>query len=154
MSNSKQHVSIYGAEGFITTQQYIAELIISRKSKFLKVSLPQKFWSNDKYIDWRKDYLNQLRRVNSLVKAGYSVDIVLDALNTKNGRWICSLFNKKLDFILTEVQRNSEIKEIKETVNDTENLEQKLEVTSTTETKQHIVKESNKTQMAKLRDLD
>lgn len=163
---AKQYISIYGAEGFITGQQYIAELVINRQAKFLKASLPNKFWSDPKYIDWGKKYLNQLRRVNGLIKAGYSIELIIDALNTYDGRWVCSLFNKKLDFILTKLDREKQISDIKEEVETRqdspnpsdstiiETLFDKLDISSTTSKPETNKKtsQSKKTRISKLRE--
>ena len=149
MSDNKQYISIYGAEGYITAPQYIAELIISRQSKFLKQTLPPKFWLNDKYIDWRKKYLNQIRRANAINKSGFSFEIILKALNSYNGKWICSLFNKKLDFLLTEADRKQEIVEIKEKVEPDKPLLETSDVNSSRESR---VDKSKATKLSKLRD--
>ena len=101
MSNSKvikTFKSLFGAEDLITATQYIAEFIISKQAKFLKVTLPQKFWADSSYADWKKKYLNQKRRADALVKAGYDTKVILRALMSERGEYICSLFNKNLDF--------------------------------------------------------
>lgn len=107
--NNKVYQSIYGAEDLITPTQYIAELIISRQSKFLKVSLPNRFWTDSSYVDWKKKYLNQKRRADALVKAGYEIKVIIKAIMSDRGKNICSLFNKNLDSILEEEQRKLDV---------------------------------------------
>src|SRR3990167_3279704 len=112
MSNTdtRVYVSIFGAEKPISAAQYIAEIITSRLSKFLKVNLPDRFWSNDAFLEWTKKYLMQLRKANSLNRSGYPYEVILAAINSSSCRYVCTLNNKKLDFLLSEELRKHEEK--------------------------------------------
>lgn len=101
--------SIYGADNNINISQYIAELIVSRLSKWKKVVLPDQFWKNPAFMEWTKTFRLQKMRADALHKAGYEYTTILRALNSQQGRYIASLYNKKLDFLLEEEQRKIDL---------------------------------------------
>ena len=110
--SEKTYRSLFGAPSLITISQYIAELVISRQAKFLKVSLPNLFWKQPAYIEWTRRLKIQKMRVEALKKCGYDDIIILGALNSKQGQYIATLFNKKLDFLLEEEKRKKDNKQV------------------------------------------
>lgn len=135
--------SIYGAEQDITGTQYIAELIISRQSKFLKVKLPDRFWSNSSYVDWKKKYLNQKRKADAMVRAGFSEKAIIRALNSYQGLYVASLFNKKIDSLIEEEQRKLEFEAATQTGDNIEVADPNVMAAPTV---------NKKTKFSKLRD--
>lgn len=82
----------------ITPAQYLAELMCERKYRKLGVSLPKKFWSDERY---RKEFLFQKRNADQLLAYRDFRDI-LAALQDKRGVSIHSLSAKWLDPIIEE----------------------------------------------------
>ncbi len=71
---------------------YLAELAVTRHANYLKIPLPVKFWNTD---EWKKEYKQQIIAANSLLKL-FELEVILAALNSKDGNWIYSLNQPKL----------------------------------------------------------
>ncbi len=103
----------------ITPAQYLAELMCERKYRKLGVSLPKKFWSDERY---RKEFLFQKRNADQLLAYRDFRDI-LAALQDKRGVSIHSLSAKWLDPIIEEFSvKRANLAKISET--------KRIEVTS------------------------
>lgn len=80
--------SIY-KDGYVTVDNYIAELFFQRRAEFNKSALPQQFWNNPKY---KQQYVIQLIHINKLLECVSSSAIIKAFKATK----ACSILNKEL----------------------------------------------------------
>lgn len=64
---------------------YLAELSVTRKNK--GKSLPIKFWNLPEY---KREYKLAIQSAHSILKI-FSIEVILAALNSKEGNWIYSL---------------------------------------------------------------
>lgn len=87
---------------YISSHQYIAEIIVKRKADHFKEVLPNKYW-NLKNNKWAKEYTSQVQQSAKLVKK-YSPIAITKALS--NLSWCFSLRNKTL---LDEIKRQQTI---------------------------------------------
>lgn len=74
-SDSSKHQSMYGG-GFITSAQFICELMFEKIAKKRKKKLSNCFW-NDPY--WKKDYQWQIIAANRLLKK-YAPSVLIGVL--------------------------------------------------------------------------
>lgn len=92
---------------FCTPEQYIAEILMTRKYDKDKKQLPFKFWNIDIY---KKEFIQYILWANKLTKV-YPHEIVIKVLHT-TGNWIAFLYTKKLNDLieqeLTKVEKQSE----------------------------------------------
>lgn len=95
-TDKSQYKSINSGD-FCTAEQYIAEILMTRKHEKNKQKLPFKFWNIVKY---KKEYIQYIMWANKLTKL-YPADVIIKVLNT-TGNWICFLHTKKLDELIEE----------------------------------------------------
>lgn len=119
---------------YIMAHQWVAEVLIERKAKKFKTSLPHKFWLEKN--EWTKEFVKQTQQAARLIKK-YGEESVTSIIRIEN--WTYSLYNK--DIIAKIREKSIEIKNrSKETV---------TEVSNTTEFKQVVNKK--KTLFGKLK---
>lgn len=78
-SDSSKHQSMYGG-GFITSAQYICEIMFEKIAKKRKKKLNNLFWQ-DPY--WKKTYQWQIIAANRLLKT-YSPSVIIKVLKDNN----------------------------------------------------------------------
>lgn len=115
MSNKKKYQSILGAKGLITASNYLAELIIKKRSDSKGIKLPNRIWSEQfkkdiRYKYWHNSYFGELVHACSLLKK-YDMDCILSALNSPECKVILSLKNVKLDRIAQEYQEKKKLED-------------------------------------------
>lgn len=72
------------SQGYVTSAQYILELVCEKQAKWKKKDLPMQFWH---LPEWKKIFIMQLRKVHKLLKI-YSDKAIIRAINKNN---ICTL---------------------------------------------------------------
>lgn len=95
----------------ITASQFIAELLVARKALKQKIILPDNFWKNFDYQEWKAEFLKQKRKVDAFIRAGYSPEAILDTLKQKRFESIYSLYFKQLEFAIQEADRKIRVKQ-------------------------------------------
>lgn len=96
---AKQFKSVY-TDKLVTEAQYLAELMCERLAKHRGLTLHKGFWYTE---NWRRDFLMQLRFANQLIKL-YSIEAILSALRSVDGKKIYSLAAKWLDPLIKSEQ--------------------------------------------------
>lgn len=91
-------------DGYVTVDNYIAELIFQRRAEYNKTTLPFQFWNNAKY---KKDYVIQLIHINKLLERLSSSAIIKAFKNSK----AISILNKKMVTLAEEYQKELDSKE-------------------------------------------
>lgn len=76
----------------LSPQQYLTEIACKRKAEKEGTKLPSGFWQ---LFEWKKFYSLQMIAANSLLKI-YSIEIIINALNSKECSWMYSLSMKSL----------------------------------------------------------
>lgn len=110
--------SIYSPGSFVSTSQFLGELVCQRAAYKEHKDLPQKFWELKK---WRQYLVFQLKLANQLLKE-YKGEIIIKALRDPKGRTIYSLGAPHLKGLLDkyaalpEVDVVQEIAELEETL--------------------------------------
>lgn len=74
--------------------------MVARIAEYEGVRLPQKFWNTSR---WKRTYLLQVTHANNLLKL-YSIDAIIAALRTKEGKKVRSFGAKWLDPIVQDEQ--------------------------------------------------
>lgn len=87
---------------YVSAAQYLAENMCDRKARSKGTALPARFWKVDGSI-WKREFLQQVRHANALLKA-YSVEAIIRALRTKEGKRIYSFGATWLDPIIKAEQ--------------------------------------------------
>lgn len=88
-------------ELWITPSAYIVEIIIARQAQKENIVLSDKFWKNSNR--WKRNFKTQILLANSLLKI-YSVEAIINALKTFQGKKIYSLSAPWLDAIIRDEQ--------------------------------------------------
>lgn len=121
-SESCPYTSLYGG-GYISASQYLAESMVARRARYNNITLPNKFWNIER---WKRVFLLEVRHASRLLTL-YSVEAIIKALRTKEGKRVYSFGAKWLDPLIAEEQRlidvanaaksqESEVKETEPTV--------------------------------------
>lgn len=76
---------------YVLPSQWVAEILVKRKSERDKKHLPDRFWL-DETSEWTKEYKKQIVQAARLIKK-YSEEAVLSFI--KNNQWKFSLFTKE-----------------------------------------------------------
>lgn len=76
-------------DGFVTVDNYIAELIFQRRAVYNKTTLPHQFWNSPKY---KQQYVIQIIHINKLLERISSSAIIRAFKDSK----AISVLNKKL----------------------------------------------------------
>jgi hypothetical protein len=140
MDKNKKYPSKYSNGKFVSSAQYITELICEKKAKLNGQDLHFRFWTNKL---WSSFYRNQIGSANKLLKK-YSDVAIIKALNSAEASKIYSLRAPHLIAIIEQHQQilESSNKVLKIQLDRTENKTYK---TSDNNTKNII---------SKLKDLD
>lgn len=88
--------SIY-KDGYVTVDNYIAELIFQRRSEYNNISLPHRFWNDPKY---KNLYIAQIVHINRLLEKVSSAAILKAFKESK----AASILNKKLQELAIQFQ--------------------------------------------------
>jgi hypothetical protein len=99
-SEDSPYSSLYGG-GFISASQYLAESMVARRARSSNITLPQKFWNVER---WKRVFLMEVRHASRLLTL-YSVEAIIKALRTKEGKRVYSFGAKWLDPLIAEEQR-------------------------------------------------
>ena len=118
MSNQApfRYKSKLGATRLIAPEHYLAEFILLRHAAAKKYHLPDRIWNKARFAHslehkyWYGLYWGEHKRATEWLKL-FSVNIILDALQTDEGKVILSLTNPKLKRLLPEAQRRHDLKE-------------------------------------------
>ena len=86
-TEKSRYPSKYAPNTYITTEQFILELICERQANFQKKVLSVYFWKNQ---DWANIYKRWLRAVHRLSKK-YSAEAILHALQDNRAKYKWSL---------------------------------------------------------------
>ncbi len=98
MAKDKSETSIFKSPSsgdFCTAQQYIAEVMMTRKYDKSGKKLPAQFWNLDKY---KKEFVQHIIAANRLTKL-YEPEIIIKVLTT-TAKHIYSLWWKQLDELI------------------------------------------------------
>ena len=90
-----------------TAAQLIAEIIITRKYKKKKKSLPFKFWNDPLY---KAEFVKEIIAANTLLKV-YNEIAVVNAVLRKDTEWMTSLRIKKWKEFIDEEQEKIDLNE-------------------------------------------
>lgn len=90
--------------GYVTVDNFIAELFFKRRAEFSKTALPQSFWNLPKY---RHLYVIQLVSINRLLERVSSAAII-KAFKQTNA---CSALNKELIALAESIQAEFDSKQ-------------------------------------------
>lgn len=110
-SEDSPYKSRFGG-GFLSKGQWLAENMMARMARRDKTELPHKFWNQPR---WKRQFLNQLRLANSLLKL-YDVEAIVRALNRREGKNIYSFSAPWLNDLIKNEQEKyvKEIESLKE----------------------------------------
>ena len=97
-SDKSRYPSRYSPDGFVTSAQYITELICEKKARIDKKELPFQFWE---LPEWRKYYQYQVVVANSLLQK-YSEKAIIAALKDNRTWKTYSLRGKWLIKVIEE----------------------------------------------------
>lgn len=90
--------------GYVTVDNFIAELFFKRRAEFSKCALPQSFWNLPKY---RHLYIIQLVNINRLLERVSSAAIIRAFKETN----ACSALNKELITLAESIQAEFDSKQ-------------------------------------------
>lgn len=145
-SEASPYKSFFGG-GFVSSGQYLAEVMCARMAKKQGKELPQHFWNLDA---WKRTFLYQLRLANGLLKLYEPLALIA---GLKRAKFVFSLNAKMvLDPLFKEEQEKlNRQREIRE-----RNLQQPMlpAPTLSEPTKPREVYNHEKTLLSKLRNLD
>jgi len=99
-SKKSCYPSKYSPNGWVTSAQYILELICEKKAEFEKTKLPIQFWNLPK---WKSYFKMQLRKCHTLLHQ-YDELAIIRALNNRNAQKIYSLYAPWLEKIIKQEQ--------------------------------------------------
>jgi len=91
--------SKYGG-GWVTYQQWLAELMVARQAGLKGEALPSKFWQKEPY---KRKFLSQVRFASELVRL-YSFAAICRALKSPQGKKVFSLNAPFLDSLIKAEQ--------------------------------------------------
>jgi hypothetical protein len=111
MSTDKKYPSRYSNGKFVSSAQYITELICENKAKKDKLDLHFKFWINK---EWSSYYRNQIGTANKLLKT-YDAKAIIKALGDPKAKNIYSL---RAPHLLDIIQRYQDLVEKESIVSD------------------------------------
>lgn len=104
----KKYTPIY-SDNLTDIYNYLAQFMCKRRADKEKVKLPKYFWRKEHretFFKWQKIYQVEMMKARSLVNnSGFSGEAIINALNTRDGKFALSLHNKKLPDIIIEEQR-------------------------------------------------
>ena len=86
--------------------QYLAEILVERQAREKLVTLPLRYWSNPKYLTWKKAFLSQQRGILALLKI-YNEEAILRAC--RHNTWLYSVHFHKFSELVQEEQRKFDI---------------------------------------------
>ena len=119
-NNEKLYQSIYGATKLIRPAQYLAELVVKRRTERKKIDLPHQFWLQkyeEQYGYWKNVFVAECIHAERLMKE-YDCDCIINAFNSYDCQKILSVTNKKLKEISRELQRQkNNIEQTREKIN-------------------------------------
>ena len=116
MSNKQKYKSHLGATRDITAPNYLAEFMLLRHSTNRSIKLPDRIWDKKKYSKnlqwkyWCGLYYGELKRASALLET-YSLNDIIKALNTGEGKVILSLVNKKVRRLISDTKNTRELAE-------------------------------------------
>ena len=94
-----RYKSRYSPDVYVTTAQYIIELVCEKKAKFDRTELPIKFWN---LPAWRTFFIKNLRKVHKLLRE-FDERAIINALNLKCFGNSYSIFTERfLDLVKQE----------------------------------------------------
>jgi hypothetical protein len=99
-TQKSRYKSRFSPETFVTIQQYILEIICSRKAFMEKREIGLYFWKNE---EWANFYKRWLRSVHKLSKK-YSPEAILHALEDPRGKFKWSLDTEFMKGLIAEHQ--------------------------------------------------
>lgn len=108
-TQSSKYPSRYSPGKWISSSQYITELICEKKAQKNKKDLPNEFWN---LPEWKKFYKQQILAACGLLKI-YDDKAIIRALQNKAAWSIYSLRAPHLDDIIKEEQRLLELEQEK-----------------------------------------
>ena len=112
----RKYTSIYGAKNLLTAAQYLAELIIEKRSKKQNEKLPSRFWTLPEYKKWKLILQSENIHACELLKK-YDEDCVINGFNCYECDVILTLKNKKLDMASQRFQKEKDkVEKVKEIV--------------------------------------
>ena len=95
-TEKSRYPSKYSPGDWVTSAQYIIELVCEKKAESEQTRLPVKFWNLPK---WQNYFKIQLRKCHSLLKK-YDEKAIIRALNSQEGKRIYSLHAPWLEGII------------------------------------------------------
>lgn len=110
-SETYNYKSIFTGE-YVMVHQWIGEVLIDREIQRKKVSLPHKYWVENK--EWAKALKKQIQQAAKLIKK-YSEEAVTIVVRRKH--WIYSLFPS---FVIEEIEKEQKIIDLRQLTTITE----------------------------------
>ncbi len=114
-----RYKSRFATDLWISDSQYLAENMVDRIARKEKQELPLRFWEIDR---WKRHFMLQLRLANGILKL-YSIEAIIKALRSKQGKgiyslganWLDPLVKVEQDKIDEQLRKQSEIEPVHET---------------------------------------
>lgn len=107
-TEKSRYPSRYSPGGFVTSAQYIIELVCENQARYRKTELPIKFWN---LPEWANTFKRYLRKVHALLKQ-YDEKAIIRAVQKNK---ICTLFSPVLkDRIKAETKLLEGVEKVKE----------------------------------------
>lgn len=80
---------------YVMPHQWIAEVLVDRKAKYKKTSLPYKFWTEPK-SEWSKEFKRQVQKVAKLLQV-YSEEAILNFMKNNSYKFsVLTQYNQEL----------------------------------------------------------
>lgn len=129
-TNNSKYPSIYSKNKYVTSAQFITELLCQRHAYYENNDLPKQFWELPR---WKAEFVKKVTHVNRLLEK-YSAEVIIKALRDPQGRRLYSATSPKLKPLLEKYAQMPQVS-IKE---DIEELETSLGLRQPSEAKKSL----------------